>query len=852
METENQIIILSGSDWFYTESGTDAIKVLSGTALVSVVPWKKGQAAGQPKTLKTVDEGKMIPSLCYTDINYQNWRLAIRSEADSLKLEIMPGCSTKPLKKNFLKDSPITTYEKEGYESSLAAYYEDDRVKAETIKRRSQKNAEQVRKDTAGTLSKALNPNVDIPVESDSAIYKAAAWACKACKQKIAPEERLNSIYGKEFTVPDIISASNMICREIVLEPNWFQDDCGVLIGTMDDQPVACAPKAMGQYFIFYGKTGKSEKLTKQTAERIDPSVFCVGRTLPAKSLELRDLIRFGSQSILGKDILSVMLLGLAGTLIGILIPTLNQKVYDEYIPLGNYAYLIQFCTVIASFMIGNLFFTVVKNLMDFRIACKVGYDMQNAVYHRVLHLPESFFRNYDSADLAQRITSAGSMANKTAQSVVVTGFSTLFSLMYFVRMLTYSAKLTFIAFLMVLVFVLMIWFISSRSIRYEKNMAEYDGKATARLYQYLNGIDKLRMAGVEDRSIYEYLVPFSRKQTEAIKKTRLSGIASVLNGTASSIFSMVLYWLIVKKNMNLSMGSFIAFNSAFGSLSSALLQLVQTSLELYDLKPAYGRLKPVFSAVPEYEEDKSIPEEIVGGIALENVTFSYHADGPEILKNLSLNIRPGEYVGIVGPSGCGKSTLLKLLLGFETPNSGRVCFDNHDLKSMNKKVLRKKLGVVLQNGRLIAGSIFENITITNSHASAADVDKVIEAVGLKEDIDNMPMGVHTIVSESSGTISGGQQQRILIARAIFNDPSILLFDEATSALDNLTQAMVCESLDQMNITRVVIAHRLSTIQNCDRILVISNGSLLEEGNYETLMSRKGLFYQMASRQLAE
>ncbi len=851
METVNQIKNLSSTETFYTESETDSIRVLSGTALVYIVPWKKGRP-GRKVLLKAVEEGKMIPSLCYTDINYQNWRLAIQSKAGGLKLEIMPGCSTKVLEKRFLKETSITTFEEEGYASSLVNFYERESLKDEVFIGRVQQNAPSVSVASYDVMTGAFEGKRDMALESESDVYRTVAWACKACKQKIAPQERLRAIYGKNITIPDIISASNMICREIVLEPNWFQDDCGVLIGTMDGQPVACAPKALGRYYIFYGRTGESEKLTKKIAEKIEPEIFCVGRTLPEKSLELKDLFRFGYGSIYGKDIFLVLLLGLTGALIGILIPTLNQKVYDEYIPLGNYAHLIQFCSVIASFMIGNLFFTVVKNLMDFRIACKVGYDMQNAVYHRVLHLPESFFRNYDSADLAHRIMSAGSMANKAAQSIVVTGFSALFSLMYFVRMLTYSVRLTFIALLMVLLFALVIWLISSRSIRYEKSIAKYDGKATAQLYQYLNGIDKLRMAGVEDRSIYEYLVPFSRKQTETIKKTRLSGIASVLNGTASSIFSMVLYWLIIKKNMNLSMGSFIAFNSAFGSLSSALLQLIQTGLELYDLKPAYERLKPVFSAVPEYEEDKGIPKEIMGGISLENVTFSYHAEGGEVLKNLSLDIKPGEYVGIVGPSGCGKSTLFKLLLGFETPNSGRVCFDSHDLKSLNKKALRKKMGVVLQNGKLIAGSIFENITITNSHASAADVNRVIEAVGLKEDIEKMPMGIHTVVSESSGTISGGQQQRILIARAIFNHPSILLFDEATSALDNLTQAIVCESLDKMNITRVVIAHRLSTIKNCDRILVFNNGNLLEEGNYETLMSRRGLFYQMAGRQLAE
>lgn len=851
METGSQIKILSSTDSFYTESEADSIRVLSGTALVYVVPWKKAQP-GRKVLLRTVEKGRMIPSFCYTDVNYRNWRFAILSKAGTLKLEIMPGYSTKVLKKRFLKEASITTFDEEGYESSLVNFYEHESLKDEVFIGRVQQNAPSVSAAAYDVIAGAFEGKVDIALESESDLYRTAAWACKACKQMIAPQERLRAIYGKDITIPDMISASNMICREIVLEPNWFQNDCGVLIGTIEGQPVACAPKERGRYYIFYGQTGKTERLTKQVAERIEPKIFGVGRTLPAKSLGLKELFRFGTESIQRKDILSVLLLGMVGTLIGILIPTLNQKVYDGYITLGNYAYLFQFCTVTVSFMIGNLFFTLVKNLMNLRIASKVGYDMQNAVYHRMLHLPESFFNDYDSGELAYRIMSVGNMANKITQSVVVTGFSAFFSLMYFVRMLTYSIRLTFIALFMVLAFALVIWLISLHVVRYEKNIEKYDGKATARLYQYLSGIDKLRMAGMEDRSIYEYLVPFSRKQAEDIKKARLSGITSALNSTAGSIFSMVLYWLIIKKNMNFSMGSFIAFNSAFGFLSFALLRLVRAGVELYGLKPAYERLKPVFSTVPEYEEDKNIPEEITGGITLENVTFSYQAGGEEVLKNLSFDIKPGEYIGIVGPSGCGKSTLFKLLLGFESPKSGRVCYDNHDLKSLNKKALRKKIGVVLQNGRLISGSIFENIAITNSHASPADVNEVIEAVGLREDIENMPMGIHTIVSESSGTISGGQQQRILIARAIFNQPSLLLFDEATSALDNLTQAMVCQSLDQMHITRVVIAHRLSTIKSCDRIFVINDGSLLEEGSYETLMDKKGLFYQMAGRQLAE
>ena len=230
-------------------------------------------------------------------------------------------------------------------------------------------------------------------------------------------------------------------------------------------------------------------------------------------------------------------------------------------------------------------------------------------------------------------------------------------------------------------------------------------------------------------------------------------------------------------------------------------------------------------------------------------MVFSYDKSGARVLNGIDLDIAPGEYVGIVGASGSGKSTLLKLLLGFEKPDEGRVCYDGKDLRQLDKREVRKQLGVVLQNGRLIAGSIYENITITAPHATMEEVKAVIEAVGLKDDIAQMPMGVHTVLSESSGTISGGQRQRILIARAIINRPAVLIFDEATSALDNVTQAAVCESLERMNVTRIVVAHRLSTVRNCDRILVLDNGKIAEEGSYESLMAKNGLFRQFASRQ---
>ena len=311
------------------------------------------------------------------------------------------------------------------------------------------------------------------------------------------------------------------------------------------------------------------------------------------------------------------------------------------------------------------------------------------------------------------------------------------------------------------------------------------------------------------------------------------------------------MYIVIIKGNMDISLGAFIAFNSVFGSFTAYALQLVGGFVNIKTLKPAIDRLKPILEEEPELDDAKELPGEISGAIEINNVSFRYEEEAPYVLNNLSLDIKAGEYVGIVGSSGCGKSTLLKLLLGFESTTIGKIYYDNKDIESLDKRELRKKMGVVLQDGKLISGSIFENITITAPNATVADVKKVIKAVGLENDINDMPMGLHTVLSEDCGTISGGQQQRILIARAIIANPKLLFFDEATSALDNVTQAMVCETLEAMDSTRIVIAHRLSTIMKCDRIIVLDKGNVVEQGTYEELMNNKGLFYELASRQIA-
>lgn len=842
-------IHLHGMETYIPQDEKTAYRVLSGTILLYIVPWVKDKP-GRRVLLGEVPQGRVIPSFVHRDMDYKEWRFVLAAK-EEVELQIMPSSVTSALLRNFSRRIGLNSFEEEGFENSLVEFYRREVVKDDVFIKRGEKKEPVSKMASYGVIKDAFDTDKE-RIDGDDPNYKAVVFACRYMGQKPVSFERLSSLNKKKIDVPDVAQASHIICRSVVLDVNWYQTDTGVVIGKTKDSVVTCIPSGQQGYRVYDAQTGKTEKLTKELAEQIDPRAYVLGRTLPDKKLTFSDLVHFCKKGMRKGDVAAIVLLGLVTALIGILLPTLNQKVYDDYIPLGNYGYLIQFCLLISTFMIGNLFFNVVKELSEFRIQSRVGYELQDAVYYRIFHLPESFFRNYESADLAQRLMGVGRSANQYVDAVFISGISTLFSVVYLIRMFKYTAKLTWVALAMVLIYALLMALINMSTLKYEKKAAEYKGESSSKLYQYLNGIEKIRMAGVEDQATYEYLVPFAQEQTEEIKQNRISSAGMVLSGAASTIFSMILYFAIVKWKLDVSMGSFIGFNTALGIFSASIMQLIDKLMSLYQLKPIYERFKPILEAVPEDNSSSELPGKLSGAIDVNHVTFSYGEGRPIVLNDIDLHVKPGEYLGIVGSSGCGKSTLLKLLLGFETPNSGQVTFDGKDLAALDKQAFRQNLGVVLQNGRLISGSIYENITITAPEATMKDVNRVVEAVGLKDDIAQMPMGIHTVLTENSSTISGGQMQRILIARAIIRNPSILIFDEATSALDNITQAAVCESLDKMNVTRLVIAHRLSTIRTCDRIIVLSGGNIAEEGNFDSLMQKKGLFYQLASRQIAE
>ena len=312
-------------------------------------------------------------------------------------------------------------------------------------------------------------------------------------------------------------------------------------------------------------------------------------------------------------------------------------------------------------------------------------------------------------------------------------------------------------------------------------------------------------------------------------------------------LFDVIGYWL---GGSTFATGTFVAFNVAFGQFLNAAIKQVNAFTSLLEAVPYYERAKPILDMQPEVTNDKVDPGTLSGRLDVNHIQFRYSEDGPLILHDVSLHALPGQMIGLVGPSGAGKSTIIRMLLGFEAPTAGGVYYDNQDLKSLNVQAVRRQIGVVLQDGKVMPGTVFDNI-VGASLLTEDDAWEAARVAGLDNDIRLMPMGMLTAVSEGGTTFSGGQLQRLMIARAVVGKPRILIFDEATSALDNETQALVSKNLDALQVTRIVIAHRLSTIVNADYIFVLEAGAMVQSGTYEELMAQEGLFRELARRQLA-
>ena len=488
------------------------------------------------------------------------------------------------------------------------------------------------------------------------------------------------------------------------------------------------------------------------------------------------------------------------------------------------------------------------RSLLMMRLRDKVNVDVQAAMIDRTFKLPASFFRKFSSGELSNRIMSVSSICSMLSDTVLSGILSLLFSLVYFYQVYVYAQSLLGICILLMSANILLSAATYACTLRFHRDIQPRSAALTGFLFSLVTGMQKIKTSGAERRAFARWASLFKEASPDKADKPLVITIAPTLSMVLSLGGTLLIYGKAFTSGVQLS--DFIAFNVAFGMVSGAIASFNGILPTLAQLKPMSELVRPVLEEIPESEEGMPEVSSLSGAIEINELKFRYDDESPYLYDGLNLKIKAGEYVGIVGESGCGKSTLMRLLLGFEKPESGSIFYDHYNLANVNKSSLRRHIGTCMQDKNLFGGTIFDNITLNAPLSSYNDAWEAARLAGVDEDIREMPMRMHTLISDSGTGISGGQRQRILIARALAGKPSILFFDEATSALDNITQDKVAKNLDRMKCTRVCIAHRLSTIRSCDRILVLKGGKIIEEGTYASLMDRHGFFYELVNKQI--
>ena len=565
------------------------------------------------------------------------------------------------------------------------------------------------------------------------------------------------------------------------------------------------------------------------------------------KKLGIPDLLLYMKNSISHGDLLLIALATLAATLVGMIEPRVYSLVTGKVMQNRNMNLMIGLGVFLLTSAFASQMIGLVRTLLMQRINTKTSMAVQASVMMRILSLPVSFFRKYSSGELSSRASSIDSLCEMMLNNILSIGLSSLMSLLYVAQIFSFAPALVWPSILVILATVVMSLAASFAQIRISRSRMKVKAKESGMGYAILNGIQKIRLSGAEKRIFARWGQLYARGARLDYNPPMFVKINGVITTAISLIGTIVLYYLAIQTNVGVS--QYYAFTAAYGRVMGAFSALAGIAISVASIRPVLEMAEPILKAEPEVAEGKQPIEHVTGPIEVSHVTFRYEDNAPYVLNDLSLNIKAGEYVAIVGRTGCGKSTLVRLLLGFEKPEKGTVLYDQHDINNIDPRSLRKHIGVVIQNGQLFQGDIFSNITISAPQLTLDQAWEAAEIAGIADDIRAMPMGMQTLISEGQGGVSGGQKQRLMIARAVAPKPRMLILDEATSALDNKTQKQVADSLDRLKCTRIVIAHRLSTIRNCDRILVMDAGKIIEEGTYQELIDRNGAFADLVARQ---
>ncbi|MHC5739344.1 NHLP bacteriocin export ABC transporter permease/ATPase subunit [Nostoc sp.] len=690
----------------------------------------------------------------------------------------------------------------------------------------------------------------------DQSLLIAAGAVGRTLGVTIRPPAKSEDLKRVQDPLQAIARASRLRTRTIALQGQWWKKDCGAMLAyTLEDNhPVALLPVSDTRYEIFDPIKRSRTVVNAKSAIKLALTGYTFYRPLPDKVLTTIDLLKFAMQGHY-KELLVVLTAGMATTLLGMIVPQATAILIDSAIPDANRGLLMQIALALLATAFGSTLFQLAQGFAIMRVETFADASTQAAVWDRLLNLKASFFRQYSTGDLNSRVSAISQIRQKLSSTVLRSIFTSLFAFLNLGLLFYYNGSLALIATVVAFINITITLVSGIYTLRKVRPLLELQGQLSGVMVQLINGVSKLRVAGAEARAFAFWGKQYSQQIKWMLSTQGIEDALAVINKILPVLTTAILFWfatsLLQQANSpegGLSTGVFLAFNAAFGTFIGGATSLSSTIIDVLQVVPLWERAQPILESKPEVDSEKADPGRLSGRVVVDHVIFRYRDDGPLTLDDVSIHAEAGEFIAFVGASGSGKSTLFRLLLGFDAPESGTIYYDGQDLAGLDIHAVRRQLGVVMQNSRLTSASIFENI----ASGAMITMDEAWEAArmaGFAEDVQSMPMGMHTVISEGGTNISGGQRQRLLIARSLVLKPKILLFDEATSALDNRTQAIVSQSLERLKVTRIAIAHRLSTIRNANRIYVFENGRVVQEGSFDQLANQPGLFAQLMARQ---
>ncbi|MFF0300355.1 NHLP bacteriocin export ABC transporter permease/ATPase subunit [Streptomyces sp. NPDC004562] len=651
--------------------------------------------------------------------------------------------------------------------------------------------------------------------------------------------------------VERVALASRVRTRSVRLEGRWWRDDIGPLVGhrALSGAPVALLWRR-GGYVAVHPATGRETPVEKANAEEFEPRAVMFYRPLPDRPLSPLRLLRFSLRGT-GGDLVRLLVSGLVTVAIGALVPVATGRVLGEFVPKAQTGLIVQVCLAVMISGVVAAAFMLLQNLTILRLEGRIEATLQPALWDRLLRLPTRFFTERSTGELASQAMGISAIRRLLAGVGPVVAQSVTVGAMNLALLFWFSVPMALAAMGMLVVIAAVFLGLGLWQVRWQRRLVVLSNKLNNQAFQTLRGLPKLRVAAAENYAYAAWAEEFARSRELQQRVGRIKNLTAVLGAVYLPLCTLLMFMLLAgPARGSMSAAAFLTFSTSVTMLLTSVTQLTGAFVSAVSALPLFQEIEPVLRATPEVRAGSTRPGPLTGAIEARRLSFRYSDDGPLVLDDVSFEIRPGEFVAVVGPSGCGKSTLLRLLIGFDKPVSGSVLYDGQDLSALDQSAVRRQCGVVLQHAQPFTGSILDVICGTEPY-TPEEAMAAAEMAGLAEDIKRMPMGLHTIVS-GSGAVSGGQRQRLMIAQALIRRPRILFFDEATSALDNETQRTVIESTRALNATRVVIAHRLSTVLDADRVIVMEDGKVAQQGPpAELLADTGGRLHELVRRQLA-